>query len=624
MMSEWLRIKKAVIITVFLHLFVLAFLIQFGLFVSYEIGFKMVIVLLYGSCGYLFGITQLRKYTQNSHWTYFINRPINVKKVYLALLITTVFAIIIAIVLPYFMVTIVLDFWKIEIIDWRHYQQLAYLFGMTLSFYLLACFTVLIKRKSVHLLIMVIILPLISLNVGGSVYWLLFGVVVFLFLMVISAVKVNLNEMPKGLLFQLTTATAYQYALYIIIFSLFFVTNQIVSEIKYRTKDTTIDAIDNEIKGEVLESESFKELTFMKNKDALISSLWTKDRRYSDLIEEVKLSDTTRIRKRVWFHPVKQQMPFIDENETAIADVENNIKWQFSHDLMLFIGNDVVNKTTIGYLGPNHLFTELENVTKEDKFQTVPWVEYDQIVVKNKVYQYQSNLKSFRLLFRGNEEEYLLNGLQHNGSVKAIVTTKNLYLFDSINYDNEELPLQAQVIMPLPDDYNNLWDIQISEVIDRFVLTLLYGKSSRHDVYDAQHISYELTLAGQIKLLNQKGLKQNPPYLINDLEYMVSPVWKLVLDYFPTHPTRDRYLDQRPQSRNLSGTTKIILVILALLYLMITLIQTDRRGVKGLKKWSWAILNTVLGLPGVMSFLLLNPKKFKLINQERNLGDNHV
>ena len=573
-------------------------------------------VLLYGSCGYLFGITQLKKYTQGSQWTYFINRPINVKKVYLALFFTTVIAIIIAIVVPYLIVILILDFWKIEIIDWRYYQQLSYLFGMTLSFYLLACFTVLMNRKSVHLLIMVTLLPLISLNVGGSVYWLLLGVVMYLFLMVITAVKVNLKEMPKGLLFQLTTATAYQYALYFILVSLFFVSNQIVSDIKYRTSESS--------KVGLLDSQSFKELTYMKYQDALVSSLHTKDGRYNELIEEVKLSDTTRIRKRVWFHPSTQQLPYIDENKTAIFDAENNISWQFSHDLMLFIGNDVVNKITIGYLGPNQLFTQLKNVTQADVFKTVPWVENDQIVVKNKVYQYQSNQKSFRLLFSTNADEYLLNGLQHNGSVKSIITTKTLYLFDSINYDNEELPLQAQVIMPLPDDYNNLWDIQITEVIDRFILTLLYGKSSRQDVYGAQHLSYEITLAGQIKQLNQRDLTQNPTLLIKDLDYMISTAWKLGLDYFPTHPARDRYLDQRPQTRSLSNTTQIVLVILALFYLIITLFLTKNREANGLKKWSWAIFNTVLGLPGVFSFMLLNPKKTKLLNQDKSKGDINV
>jgi len=387
-------------------------------------------------------------------------------------------------------------------------------------------------------------------------------------------------------------------------------------DIGFKTRDVTTVTKDN--------SQNFRELIFLNNQDALISSLQTQDGRYSELIEQVKLSDTSRIRKRVWFHPTRQQLPLIDENQTTIFAADNNINWQFSHDHMLFVGHDMVNKTTIGYLGPIQLFTQLENVDHEDVFESVPWVQNDQIVVKNKVYQYQSNLNSLRLLFSGNNDEYLLNGLQHNGSVKAIITTKNLYLFDSINYDNEELPLKAQVIMPLPGDYNNLWDIQITEVIDRFILTLLFGKSSRHDVYDAQHLSYEITLSGQIKKLNQRDLTQSPPLLIKDLDYMISPAWKLGLEYFPTHPARDRYLDQRPQARNLSVETKIILVILAMLYLIMTVILTKNREIYGLKKWSWVIFNTVLGLPGVFSLLLLNPKKIKLINHERNLGDNNV
>jgi len=54
------------------------------------------------------------------------------------------------------------------------------------------------------------------------------------------------------------------------------------------------------------------------------------------------------------------------------------------------------------------------------------------------------------------------------------------------------------------------------------------------------------------------------------------------------------------------------------------LFLTKNREANGLKKWSWAIFNTVLGLPGVFSFMLLNPKKTKLLNQDKSKGDINV
>ena len=612
---EWLRIKKAVVIALSVHVIVLALLIKFGLFNSDAIGFKMSLVLIYGGCGYLFGFTQLKKHTALNQWTYLINRPIDVKHIYLALLITALFGFIIVIILPFFTATFVLDYWLIEIIDQRHYQQLVYILGIVVCFYLVACFTVLVKNKAAHLLLMLAILPVISLNMGGHVYWLLTGVVFWIFVMVISSVKVNLNGSLDSLTSQITTVIAYQYVLYFFIFSLFVMVNELTLDIDYRHQDSS---------NKKLNSSRYLDIAFFNPEDALITSLHTQDQKHADLIEEIKLNKTTRIRKRVWFHPNIQQLPFMDENKAVIEDAENNISWQFSHDLMLFVGKNTVNKKIVGYLGPKNTFTKLEETKPVELFPAVPWVQYNQIVVKNKVYEYQSNLQSFRLLFTASDGEYLLNGLQNLGSVHAVISTKRLYLFDSIDYHNNELPLQTQIMMPLLGDYNNLWDIQITEVVDRFILSFLYGKSSRHNIYKAQQLSYEFTLMGEVKLLNQRVLQQSPPLLIKDMDYMISPAWKLALDYFPTHPSRDRYLSQRPQVDRLAKSTYMSLLLLAILYAVMTLTLAKQRAVSGLRKWIWVIFNTVLGLPGIFSFMLLNPKKMPLINQ-RSVGEfNHV
>ncbi len=613
---EWLRIRKNLTIAMAVHAAILALAINFGLFNSDAIGFKITLTLLYGACGYLFGYSQLKKYTQPGQWTYLINRPIGVKQIYLALFLTAISAFLYLIILPFFIATLALDFWQKEIIDLRHYMLLIYLSGVIIVFYLVACFAVLINKKSAHLLLMIAILPIISINMGGAVYLLLLVVITWLCIMVFSAVRVNLKDFPTGRVFQSTTALSYQYVIYFFIVSGLFFIRQIVLDVEHRTQETS--------QNQSFNSERFRTLIFLKPQDALITSLHTENDQYDHLIEEIKLNKTNRIRKRIWFHPIKQQLPFMDENKPVVVDTDNNIKWQFSHDLMMFIGKDLVSNKIVGYLGPKNRHSQVDKITENDIFAAVPWVQYNQIVVKNEVYRYQNNQQIFELVYSAGEDEMLLNGLQNESGVQAIITNKNLYLFDSIDYINDLLPLKNPIKIPLPGDYNNLWDIKITEISDRFILSFLYGKSMRQHVYDAEQLSFEFNLKGHIKLLNQRPLVQRPALLIKDLDYMISFAWKTMLEHFPTHPSRDRYLKQRPQAYGLSDITYLILCMLAIFYAVITLRSAKKRMIHGTKKWVWVLLNTVLGLPGVLTFMLLNPKRSPLINQPSIRGKHHV
>jgi hypothetical protein len=439
---------------------------------------------------------------------------------------------------------------------------------------------------------------------GGSVYWLLAGVISVLFIMVNSIIKVNLNGEPKGISNRTITALAYQYSIYFILTSVFFLMSEVALDIGYRSKDKALE--------QTFDSNSFRDIIFLNKQDSLITALHTENNQHQELIEEIKLGQTERVRKRIWFHPTHQQLPFMDENKILINDSDNQIIWQFSHDLMLFVGKESVSKKIIGYLGPDQKYLDINSHDNDQIFTSIPWVSWvskDQIVVKNKVYQYQSSQQSFRLLFSANDEEYLLNVLQSQGSVKTIITNKNIYIFDSIDYDNDIIPLEARLIIPLPGDYNNLWDVKVAEVIDRFIISFLYGKSTRHDIYSSEQLVYEFTLSGKINLLNKRSLKQSPSMLIKNLDYFISPAWKLALDYFPLHPSKDRYLTKRPQINTLPQGTLMALLILAIFYASFTYLLSINRNISATKKWIWIIANAVTGLPGILSFILLNPKK---------------
>jgi hypothetical protein len=605
---EWLRIRKTVGLAFFIHSFLLIVLAFFGLFNSESVGLKMSIILFYGLCGFLFGLVQMKKYTQSSRWTYFINRPIQVKKVYVSLLITTLLGFLIALAMPILLTTLVMDWSDKQVIDFRHYYQISYSFGMMVCFYLLATFITLSQKKSAILLLMIIILPLISLNLGGHVLWLLLGVISLLIVLNISVIKVNLDGKIHNQLLFITCSLSYQYALYFIMISFFFLFNEIKLDIDYRYKQQHLSQ-------ELNTSQQFKDLIFLPVKDLMVSALLNPQNSHHELIEEIKLNETSRIRKRVWFHPTRQQIPFMDENTRSIEDKENKIIWTFSHDLMLFVGKDQKSQQLLGYLGAN----TSDEKTIPEPFLAVPWIEYDQFISGNKIFRYLADTQSLQVLFSVDNNEQLLNVLQHQGSIKSVITTQNIYIIDSNDFDQERFPLSAKLKIPLPGDYNNLWDVNVTEVRDRFILTFLYGKSSRQDIYTAQQLTYEFDLSGHVKLINQRSLENSPPYIVQNLDFILSPAWKTLLDYFPTHPSRDRYLKTRPQVKSYSQKTLIITLVLGLISALLTWFVATKKQVSGLKKWFWIGLNPFFGLAGVISFLLLNEKK-QIIVDELNLS----
>jgi hypothetical protein len=290
---------------------------------------------------------------------------------------------------------------------------------------------------------------------------------------------------------------------------------------------------------------------------------------------------------------------------------------------MVFVGKDAISQNITGYLGTNNLFVNSEEIKKTQVFESVPWIRNDQVVLHHQVYQYQNTNQAFRLLYSVDEGEVLMNGLQNQGSVKSVITSKNLYIFNSIDYDNDVVPLKALLKIPLPGDYNNLWDAQISEVDDGFIISFLYGKSNRHDIYLADQLTYKFDLSGQVKLMNKRNLIQNPPMLIKDLEYFISPAWKLALDYFPLHPSRDRYLDQRPQVKTLSQGTLKVLIVLAIIYASMTVYLSKNRNITTKNKVMWAILNSILGLPGIISFVFLNQQNNHISEVQLSLHENN-
>ncbi len=612
--TEWLRISKVAWTAAGLHCVLLVFLVNFGLIFSTTIGFKISLVSLYGFVGLLFAVLQIKLYKEESQWIFLLNRPISEKQVFTTLLLAAVMFLAISIVLPFAVITWVLDRYSAQLVDWRHYAQLWYLFMVSLSCYLAGCFLTLSRSKWFAMVLILPVLTVMNLNQGGQVLGLQLLVVILLLLMVLVVFKINLHRQLSGKGLGVIMALVMQWCVFMAVSSVVDVVQLSQIEIEYLTRENHKPEAGNF-------PQKFRPTTYLDSKEKVLSGLSALDpptlKKYQ---QQLSLHEAFRIRKRVWFHPTEQQIQLMDERALVLSDEEGNL-WTFSHDEMLFIGHNNKSLAFLGYLGADKSSLLISDFSHKERFNAVPWIAGQQLIVRNELYRLNPETQRLEKVFSAQPDEYLLNVLQQQGGINTIITNQNLYIFDAIETQKKQFPLTAVVSMPLPGDYNNLWDIHVVETKAGFLLSFLYGKDPRKDVYQAEQLTYEFNLEGQVQLLAKRPLQHDEGEILRFVDYLISPLWKVVTDRLPPLPGRDRYLAERPQVLALPLHVLLTLIGLAALYFGLSYHWARQRHLSNKQKWIWSLTNVITGLPGLISFLLIHEKQdsLKLATSEGRL-----
>lgn len=597
---EWQRVRLLTGWATALHMILLLLLVNLGQLFGHSVGLKISLATLYGAFGLLFAVLQIKLYKTDGQWIYLLNRPLSRQRVFLNLLGAALLCFTVVLVLPWLLITIAMDHWAAVTVDGRYYLQLLYFFGLSVSSYLVGYFLVLSQSRWSAVVLILPILTLMSINLGGRVFILQAMVIGLLLPMVLAVFKINIQQPPQGHTRVWVLALVIQWCAFMFFQALISLVYLSVEEFQQPISLNTHEQ-------PITHPHVFSQVAYLDSKDKIMAGLSDLPAdSFEDWRINTTLNEAFRIRKRVWFHPSRHQLQLMDERPLQLNDERNKIQWQFSHDAMLFIGHHVETLSEVGYLGPAKVASSASEFSSAERFKSVPWITGHQFIVDNQLFQYDPVTLSIHLVFTAPLNEYLLNGMRRQGSISSLVSTQQLHIFDEVDWDQANFPLQPVLSLPLPDDYNNLWDITVMETRDQFLLSMLYGKDPRKDVYSAFQHTLAFDFSGNFETIAVRPLPHNGGIIINHLDYAVSPLWTVVTDRWPALPARDRYLQERPWPAHLPITVWLMVGVMALVGFFITFRWARKRSLSPGQTWLWSLTNMITGLPGLISFKVVH------------------
>jgi hypothetical protein len=317
-----------------------------------------------------------------------------------------------------------------------------------------------------------------------------------------------------------------------------------------------------------------------------------------------------------FFYP-KSLLPYQQKiNALTIQDPINNLYWVFSLDQMVYVAmsNQDTNDSEYNIL--------LMDNQEKAQFTTVPMVINNnfgsQIITENTMYSYDSDFQQLNLRFNLKEGEQFISGFNYSHSTVHVVTTKNVYIFDSQKVKDISKILTPLTVIKLPSAHENLTSIKVAETMDTLLFEFLYGKLRTKGHFSAEQILIEVdSTTNQINTLAKRPLKNGFSEMYYHLNWYISPLTHWMSEYLlkpNLGPERLKPKSVRPDLY-LSSALKIMIVILTLISVLCVLWFNKKRDVSKHAKLGWIVLTCLTSITGLLTYLLLTDKKIK-INQE--------
>ena len=547
--------------------------------------------------GFSFGLVQIIMLRRKNNWTYLIQRPLHLSKIYRALSAAAVANIIIAVPLAWVLVVFGLDTFTNTVVDARHYIYGFYLTGVTITAYLIGSLTALsASRGAIGLFIltilwiypkpdnMVFFFSLLTLMMGGLWY------------LNLKCFKPDLNTHVQTPIFTILMGIPMQatIAFLLIMASTFYY--HIPRFIMGNHPDN------NPIEGSMgyIWHVDEKNLVEYLLKDQDIPN---KDR----LARQAKLADVGYITPQSRAFPKQNQMPIKDKNY-GLYDGETRTRWVFDNDKMLMQGQDALTGDIKGWLGKNG-FMDTNEVTENDTFDSVPFLLADQFLV-TPTRLYQVNYEDHELIvkFEIDEGDKMVNPPQINDDFVAIVSEASTFIFDKEDFLTEMEPIEANYVIPHPIAVDKLREIRTRRMVDGYLLIYISPDYNGH-LKAATSLYYARLDKGveQIARVDFPNLRH--PAIILDLEYVISPAIHIlnntVLNLLEPSEKSNATISE-VLAREYRSSVQWAALLLQILSALGVLVLARRIKLNTTMIGVWTVMAAIFSLPVLISFLFMN------------------
>ena len=599
--SEILRLRKGALIC-FLGLLTIYYMapkIGFWDILHRNMGFLLTLGFI--GLSLVFGIVHGILWRKKSFWVFLIHRPLAPRNIYLSLFGAGSTVIIGTVFLSLFITLCAYDGLTEKVVDLRHYQFAVYITLLSIACYMVGTLTVLHRSKFVILgfyALLTIFFPEPQ-NMLAQ-YAPLFLLLAALFYLNLQCFKPDLNQPIRsslgtalvaagtsyGLVVALIMATLLIYHLPLTIMGEHPDMNPQKGSMKYMWKDSFKNGI-----GYVLEDSAHPNA--------------------GHYARQASLATRQNLPIQQWQAPRHNQLHRFD-NSDALINPDSGDIWKFSHDEMLLLGVDKVTQKSIGAIGLNGLIKDINDVLVEDRFTNIPHLSGGQYLsTESALYVVDFDTQSLILKHQPEADEYYKSSLWVGNDFAVISTNKKLLMFDtgSLQDDFSELEVDHQFSFP-----TSVADADYAHgmsVADGYIL-LFFGDN--YFGFDRPGAEVFVTrLDGSSERLGGREFSvYDHPSWIRHYSFMVAP-FIFVTEELLMHsidPFETRYLSaEKLKNQKYPGQIYLIAILLQVMSLVALWLLLNRKTQKSNVRGTWLGLGFVLGLPALLSYLLLESGK---------------
>lgn len=608
--SELARFKNLALGFAVAHLLLLKGLSAFGDVFSPGIGQLAFGLLLATLPGLLFGLYQMGSYAKPNRWAYLIHRPLAPWKILVSLTSAAAILLAFAFTLPQLLMILYLDHFTGQWVDLRHYLLPLYLLGTILCFYLLGAYVVLSRSR---IALLALCLPVFFLTRQAEGLWVFAPLAVVLLwsaFLVWSVFKPDLTTHPRRPWKLALGALPAQYALFWLLIAGSALAHQtlvIVGEVGWRS--FAVFAWND-----YFPEGTVQHAVYLNGEEALQNGLRGADTpRSRHLQKQIALTDVSNASPSIRKHPRRGQLMFQDRGG-VLQDAEAEVIWTFSHDAMLFHGQDAKNGTAAGWLGTGGPREgALGEVPESERFAEVPMVFGGRfLATRHQLYEFDPLRRRMSLRFSVAEGEILAGPLTVHGVYATVPTSEALYFFEPRDLEKGPQALEPMAAVPLEDDLRNLGSIDVAELIDGYLVSFRFGDRSARGFGEGHQVIAEVGLDGESEVVADRQLTQGFPLWYEHRGFIFSPALQTFHDlaWAAIGPQRPNRVSLGDLLRHpVPASIAFLALVFALLSAALTFAFARQRGLGRAQRLAWTGAAFLLGVPAFVSFFFFTGKQ---------------
>jgi len=597
--AEFIRYQKWAVLLLLLQLMLWLYLSKISdLLDANNARVTIVQLLLLISC-LAFGLVQMYLHKRKSHWAQLLQRPMTSGKIYLALVGAAIANILIAVALPWLLVVATLDNITTTVVDQRHYVFVLFSAGKAIVAYLLGSFIMLSASRGAVMLVILLLVFIVPASQNlWFVFTAMFGSISYLGYLSYISFKPDLCEHPKsGLATFLMAVPMQMMIVYLLVFSaviFYHIPQAIIGDHPaMKPSEGTYDYWRKSVPQE-------ERIGYLLKDTESENKAWYGDQAQ---MAQFNVIDTEVI------DFAKEGQLHSNDKQYSLSHNSSQSLWVFSHDEMLLQGSEQGSGRIIGWLGRQGFINTIDKITGADRFTKVPYLLQDKfILTENTIFQVDFDEKTLSLKSKMQGNERFIGLPQFNKNHVILVSTEQTYLYELEAFFEEFELAVPSYKLPHPVNLDQISLIETYRMVDGFIFSYMGYNYHGFDRPGAE--IFYAQLGSQMEKIHHTEFKQHSfPDVIRHLSYIASPLYyPLYRSFFHMGESTAKIESSIDEiySRKMPMTIKVCVIILQLLTTIIVFLLASRIHLDTTKKLVWTILAMLVGLPALLSFLLLN------------------